>query len=538
MRHELSVAAGHGDVIAIEHDAALGGKLLQEEVRGVAPEGVVREIEVHLFDLVAIDAGVALKVVVAGFEREQRGALATAHIGDVAQSLAHVAGKGDIAALKLAPDELHAVALAGLLVAAHLVNDLVAMHADDAATRLHEHVARLAVTVDHQGLVPHGVAGDVDGVAAVAQVMNLEVLVIERVVALDLVIDDLVVLDIDALVNIGGVKADVHAAGGYLVDVELVAAQVEIARDATVFALLVVGEQREHHAAVGLGVLFVFPFVAAIIELVVLDIDVGAAGFAADVFAGVINDAVKDGQRLILAVLVELVVLDLDVVHLAAYPQASARLAVVVVGNGAVRYRDVGAHTQVEVSDLCIVHITVHVVDVHAVGMINLHSIALDVLALLSPPEALVLLEPDSEVADVNSDGTLERAGDAEVGVVGEGPEAATVTAVVKQDRRQTSAGALDDGVALQADGAAHGVGALAEVEHHHVVTGGLAASVTQLLRQVALDGVDVDVDGTCVSCHGRQAAHHEHQTVFSKPFHSHHIIFTIRPVHKGNVYS
>ena len=242
MRHELSVTAGHGDVIAIEHDAALGGKLLQEEVRGVAPEGVVREIEVHLLDLVAIDAGVALKVVVAGFEREQRGAFATTHIGDVAQSLAHVAGKGDIAALELAPDELHAVALAGLLVAAHLVDDLVAMHADDAATRLHEHVARLAVTVDHQSLVPHGIAGDVDGVATVAQVMNLEVLVIERVVALDLVIDDLVVLDIDALVNIGGVKADVHAAGGYLVDVELVAAQVEIACDATVVALLVVGE--------------------------------------------------------------------------------------------------------------------------------------------------------------------------------------------------------------------------------------------------------------------------------------------------------
>lgn len=536
MRHELSVAAGHGDVIAIEHDAALGGKLLQEEVRGAAPEGVIREIEVHLLDLVAIDAGVALEVVVAGFEREQRGALATAHIGDVAQSLAHIAGKGDIAALELAPDELHAIALAGLLVAAHLVNDLVAMHTDDAAARLHEHVARLAVTVDHQGLVPHGVAGDVDGVAAVAQVMNLEVLVVERVVALDLVIDDLVVLDIDALVNIGGVKADVHAAGGYLVDVELVAAQVEIARDATVFALLVVGEQREHHAAVGFGVLLLFALVVAVVELVVLDEDVGAAGLAADVFVGVIDDAVKDGQRLILAVLVELVVLDRDVVHLAAYPQAAARLAVVVVGDGAVGYRDVGAHVHVEVGDVGIVQIAVHVVDVHAVGVINLHGIALDALAL--PPDALMLFEPDSEVADVNSDGALERAGDAEVGVVGEGPEAATVTAVVEHDSRQASARALDDGVALQADGAAHGVGALAEVEHHHVATGGLAASVTQLLRQVALDGVDVDVDGARVSCHGRQAAHHEHQTVFSKPFHSHHIIFTIRQVHKGNVYS
>ena len=66
--------------------------------------------------------------------------------------------------------------------------------------------------------------------------MHFDVLVVVPVFATDVAIDDLVILDVDVLVVIGGVKTDIHAARGDIVDEELVVAQVEITRCALVFA--------------------------------------------------------------------------------------------------------------------------------------------------------------------------------------------------------------------------------------------------------------------------------------------------------------
>ena len=222
----------------------------------------------------AIDAGIALKVVVAGIELEQRCALATTHVGDIGQALAHVVGQRDISALKLAPHQLRAVGLAAIL--ADLVDNRVAIHLDDAAARLQEHIAGGAAAVEHDGLVADIITDDTDGVAAAAQVMDLDVLMVESVVTGNIAVDDLIVLDIDVAVLVGRVKTDVDAAGGHLVDMELVVTQMKIACHALVASLLVVGKQREHHAAVGLGVLLVLAVVTAVVELVVLNEDVGA----------------------------------------------------------------------------------------------------------------------------------------------------------------------------------------------------------------------------------------------------------------------
>ncbi len=73
--------------------------------------------------------------------------------------------------------------------------------------------------------------------------MDFNITVIECVVAVQWTVDDLVVLNIDIAVVISRIKADVDAAGANVVDVERVAAQVEIAGHATVLATEVVGEK-------------------------------------------------------------------------------------------------------------------------------------------------------------------------------------------------------------------------------------------------------------------------------------------------------
>ena len=346
----------------------------------------------------AIDAGVALKVVVAGLEREQGGTFTTAHIGNISQALAHVVGQCDISAFILAPHELHTIVLAVQTVAGHLVDNLVVVHLDDAATRLHEHIARCTAVVEDKRPILDSVAYDIDGVTASAQVMHLDILVVKTIVTADIAIDDLVVLDINLFMPVGRVKTDVHATCCHITDVELVVSHVEITGITAVLAHFVVGHQGEQHTAVGLGILLVLPLVFTVMELVVLHKDIGAAGLAADILGSIIDHTVKDAQGLVLAILVELVVHDPDVVHLTSYPQAAARVAVVVISDVTTCYSDIGAHMHIEIGDIGVSHITVHIVDVHTIAMVDLHSIALD--TFIRPPDALVILEPEGDVAD------------------------------------------------------------------------------------------------------------------------------------------
>ena len=150
-----------------------------------------------------------------------------------------------------------------------------------------------------------------------------------------------------------------------------------------------VGHQGEQHAAVGLGIL-VLAVVTAIIKLVVLHKDVSASGRAADITVGHINHAVIDAEGLVLAILVELIALDIDVVHLASNPQSSTIVAVVVVGYDIVSNGDIGAHTQVEIGNHGILHITLSIVYIHEVSVVDFHGMTY----FIFPPETLVLLQP------------------------------------------------------------------------------------------------------------------------------------------------
>ena len=239
-----------------------------------------------------IDAGVPLKVVVAGFEREQWGAITATDVGDIAQALAHVIGQRDIATLELAPDELHTIGLARILVSGHFVDNPVVVDAHDAAASLHEHIARLTMTIEDKRFVPDGVANDMDGVTAGAQIMHLDVLVVITIITTDVAIDDLVVLNVDFLMPISRVKADIQAAGSHIIDIELVVPHVEIAGVTAIITLLVVGHQGEQHAAVSLGILLVLSLVITVMELVILDEDVGAVRLAALIAVGHVNHAV------------------------------------------------------------------------------------------------------------------------------------------------------------------------------------------------------------------------------------------------------
>ena len=91
--------------------------------------------------------------------------------------------------------------------------------------------------------------------------MDFDITVVERIVPVQGIMDNLVILNIDVLMVIGGVKADVHAPGADVVDIELVATQVKIAGQATVCTGALVGKQREHHVANGCGV-FGFALIA------------------------------------------------------------------------------------------------------------------------------------------------------------------------------------------------------------------------------------------------------------------------------------
>ena len=64
----MSLPAGDVDFIAIEDDVTLLGKIVKEEAITHAVEGVAGKIQVQFVDLVAVNAGVAGKVVVAGVE--------------------------------------------------------------------------------------------------------------------------------------------------------------------------------------------------------------------------------------------------------------------------------------------------------------------------------------------------------------------------------------------------------------------------------------------------------------------------------------
>ena len=112
MCHESAVTRGDRHVVVIEHDCALGGKLLQEEVHVVTLERVGCEVDVQLFNLVAIDSCVTLKVVVVGIECELFGAISCSDVSDAHDSLADVVLHRDLTALGSAPHNLHTGALA------------------------------------------------------------------------------------------------------------------------------------------------------------------------------------------------------------------------------------------------------------------------------------------------------------------------------------------------------------------------------------------------------------------------------------------
>lgn len=224
--------------------------------------------------------------------------------------------------------------------------------------------------------------------------MDFNITVIKGVVTAQWTVDDLVVLYIDIAMVISRIKADVDAAGADVVDVERVAAQVEIAGHATVLACTMVSEKGDDHITQWL--FFLVFLIPSIVELVVLNKNVGTIDLAANVFLGMVHQSIKNGYGLVFTVFDNLIALDVDVMHLASQPQATAIVAVVVVGDVAVGDVDIGAHLQVKVGETGVVVVAFYMMDVHAVAVADFKQ----VIALLIPPDALMFLYTERDIAN------------------------------------------------------------------------------------------------------------------------------------------
>ena len=206
----------------------------------------------------------------------------------------------------------------------------------------------------------------------------------------------------------------------------------------------------------------------------------------------------------------------MDIVHFTPDPQATAVIAVVVVGDNIVGYGDIGAHTQVEIGYHGILHITFRIVYIHEVGMIDFHGMT----CLSFPPDAFVLLEFESEVADGYRDGALQCAGDAEVSIIGKCLKTGLVSSLVQPDSGPATTLARYDGMALDPDGTADGIHTLTEINHYGIVAGCPTALFTQLPGQVTAGVFYIDVDSAGLPRHHCHACQHYQTSVFQELFH------------------
>ena len=88
MGHQLPIGSRH--IIGIKRQRTCNGKFLQEEIHVVALKGIIREIEVKTFNLVTIDASVALEVIVISLDREVVNPVTCHHASYLGQTAAHV----------------------------------------------------------------------------------------------------------------------------------------------------------------------------------------------------------------------------------------------------------------------------------------------------------------------------------------------------------------------------------------------------------------------------------------------------------------
>ena len=164
-------------------------------------------------------------------------------MGETTDALEHIVPHRHRAVVGTAVDESYARILARVGIDGHIVGDFVAHQRHIAAVEVQEDIGIVTVVVDDQVLVLDGVANQVDGVASGTLVLNRKVVMIVSPVAVDAVVDDLVVFQIDVMVDILGRESDEDATRADITHIEFIVPQVEVARGAAVTVLQVVGEE-------------------------------------------------------------------------------------------------------------------------------------------------------------------------------------------------------------------------------------------------------------------------------------------------------
>ena len=204
---------------------------------------------------------------------------------DACQPLAHVVAQGCRSALLARPQQVDAIFLA-VGRSGDAVIHLVALEQHIAAANEQEGVARAAIGVHDRVVVCHRVVAHDDGVLLVGAVPNVNIHPVELFPGIHIVADEFVVMDIEITVLVTRLELEMNHAFAQVVDDKLVSSHFKSPPVAAMNRVGCGGEYREVHVVEQAVNEFV---IVLIVELVVVDLDIGTFDVASSIFVGIIG---------------------------------------------------------------------------------------------------------------------------------------------------------------------------------------------------------------------------------------------------------